>query len=257
MIRAGPIPHDLSGYRTAVTHDSQAFAPFDTVVLDIDGTLVDSVYAHVWSWREAFRVVGVDVPTWKVHRAIGMGGDRLVEAVSNAAVEHSLGEEIRGRQAELYHGLSTHLRPTEGATELLAALKTHGLKVVLASSGAREDTNRSVALLEAASQLDGTISGDDADATKPDDEPVRRAVDSVDGRRALVIGDAVWDMESARRAGHTAIGLRSGGVADCELLGAGASAVYDDPAALTAALADVLSGQALDQALDRITDPTH
>lgn len=214
--------------------------PIDTVVLDIDGTLVDSVYAHVWSWREAFRVLGLHVPTWKVHRAIGMGGDRLVEAVADADVEGSLGDEIRSRQSDLYADLSAHLAPTPGATTLLEALKVHGRRVVLASSGARDDTDRSVALLGAAPYLDATVSGDDTNATKPHDEPVRRAVDAVGGTAALVVGDAVWDMESARRAGHRAIGLLTGGIARSELLHAGAVAVYDDPAALTAALADVL-----------------
>jgi phosphoglycolate phosphatase-like HAD superfamily hydrolase len=209
-------------------------------VLDIDGTLVDSVYAHVWSWREAFRVLGVDVPTWHVHRAIGMGGDRLVEAVAGADVERSLGDEVRSRQSGFYADLSRHLVATRGATALLEALKARGLDVVLASSGARADTDRSVALLEAGPYLDATISGDDTEATKPHDEPVSRAVDAVGGTHALVVGDAVWDMESARRAGHTPIGLLSGGIARRELLDAGAVGVYDDPADLTAALPEVL-----------------
>jgi phosphoglycolate phosphatase-like HAD superfamily hydrolase len=219
--------------------------PIDTVVLDIDGTLVDSVYAHVWSWREAFRVLGVDVPTWQVHRAIGMGGDRLVEAVAGSDVERSRGDEIRSRQSELYADLSQHLVATRGATGLLEALKGRGLKVVLASSGARDDTDRSVALLEAGRYLDATISGDDTEATKPHDEPVSRAVTAVGGTDALVVGDAVWDIESARRAGHTAVGLLSGGIARCELLDAGAAGVFDDPADLTAALPQVL-GDVLD-----------
>jgi phosphoglycolate phosphatase len=234
------------GYGTAVT-DSPSPATFDTAVLDVDGTLVDSVYAHVWSWRQAFRAAGVDVATWQVHRAIGMGGDRLVEAVTSAAVERSLGDEVRDRQSEYYQDLSTHLRPTRGATDLLEALKAHGLQVVVASSGARDDTEGALALLESARHcIDATITGDETDATKPDTEPVQRAVDRVDGQHALVVGDAVWDMKSARRAGHTAIGVRSGGIADCELREAGAAAVYDDPEALTAALAEVLSGRALD-----------
>lgn len=227
-----------------MTTDSRR-PPFDTVVLDIDGTLVDSVYAHVWSWREAFRVLGVDVPTWQVHRAIGMGGDRLVEAVAGADVERSLGDEVRSRQSDLYADLSEHLVATRGATGLLEALKARGLRVVLASSGARDDTDRSVALLGAAPYLDATISGDDTEATKPHDEPVRRAVDAAGGTRALVVGDSVWDMESAAKARHSAVGLLSGGIARQELLDAGAVAVYDDPAELTAALTEVL-GEALE-----------
>jgi phosphoglycolate phosphatase len=223
-----------------VTHHSPSPATFDTAVLDIDGTLVDSVYAHVWSWREAFRIVGLDVPTWKIHRAIGMGGDQLVRAVAGADVEESLGDEVRGRQSDLYTDLSQHLVATRGATGLLEALKARGLAVVLASSGAREDTDRSVALLEADPYLDATISGDDTEATKPHDEPVSRAVAAVGGTHALVVGDSVWDMESAGRAGHAAVGLLSGGISRHELLAAGALGVYDDPAGLTAALPDLV-----------------
>jgi phosphoglycolate phosphatase-like HAD superfamily hydrolase len=225
--------------------ETPASAPIDTVVLDIDGTLLDSVYAHVWSWREAFRVLGVEVPTWRIHRAIGMGGDRLVGFVTNDAVEVSIGGKIRSRQSDLYHDLATHLIPTTGATCLLETLKARGLLVVLASSGSGQDTENAVALLEARRWVDATISADDTDATKPDTEPVQRAVASVQGGRALVIGDATWDVQAASRAGYVAVGLLTGGIAKAELLQAGALEVYDDPAALTSALDDVLAMSAL------------
>jgi phosphoglycolate phosphatase len=212
----------------------------DTVVLDIDGTLIDSVYAHVWSWREAFRVLGVAVATWQVHRAIGMGADRLVGAVTNDAVEECIGDRVRDRQAEFYRDLSTHLTPTPGATGLLEALKTRGLHVVLASSGSRDAAENAVEVLEAHAWIDGMITGDDTTGTKPSTEPVRRAVESVSGTQAFVVGDAVWDMESADRARYPAIGLRTGGVSACELIEAGAAEVYDDPAALSSALDHVL-----------------
>jgi phosphoglycolate phosphatase len=221
-----------------VTAASQS--QIDTVVLDIDGTLIDSVYAHVWSWREAFRVLGVEVSTWTIHRAIGMGGDKLVGAVTSDAVERSIGDEVRSKQSELYQDLSANLTPTPGAGGLLETLKSHGLLVVLASSGSRDDTQDAVALLEASHCIDATISGDDAEATKPDTEPVRRAVDAVGGVAALVVGDAVWDMKAARRAGHPAVGVLTGGISRCELTEAGAVDVFEDPAALVDALDDVL-----------------
>lgn len=236
------MPPPEFGYRPRV-NDSRSPLP-DTAVLDIDGTLVDSVYAHVWSWREAFRSVGVDVPTWTIHRAIGMGGDRLVEAVTNPAVERSVGDRARSRQADLYADLSAHLTATPGATELLESLQTRGLRVALASSGSRKDTEAALDLLEARPYVDASISGDDADTSKPDTEPVRRAVEAVRGVRAVVIGDSVWDMESATRGGYARLGLLTGGVAECELLAAGASRVYRDPAMLLAALDEALAGPA-------------
>jgi HAD superfamily hydrolase (TIGR01549 family) len=236
--RFGSFP---TGYGTAVTRDDLS-PRFDTAVLDIDGTLIDSVYAHVWSWREAFRVLGIAVATWKIHRAIGMGGDRLVEAVTSEAVERSLGDEVRSRQGIFYQELSGHLAPTRGATDLLVALKARGLNVVLASSGARDDTEDAIDLLEARSYIDATITGDDTEDTKPGAEPVQSGVERVDGASAFVVGDAVWDMQSARRAGYTALGLLTGGIARGELLAAGATEVYEDPAALVSALAEVLDG---------------
>ena len=210
------------------------------MVFDIDGTLLDSVYVHVWSWRDAFRAHGVLVPTWRIHRAIGMGGDRLVTAVANAAVERSIGDQLRDRQAELYHEHADAIVPTPGATDLLESVKHRGLNVVLASSGSRDDTAAAIDRLEAHQYIDASVSGDDTGATKPDVEPVRRAVDAVDGVHAVVVGDSTWDMESARRAGHAAVGVLTGGIARHELIDAGADVVFDDPAALTAALDSVL-----------------
>ena len=215
---------------------------FDTVVLDIDGTLIDSVYAHVWSWREAFRVVGVHVPTWQVHRAIGMGGDRLVGEVTSEAVEASVGEHVRKVQSDLYQDLSVQLTPTPGATALLEQLKTRGLQVVLATSGSRDEAEKAVATLEARRWIDGLVTGDDTAATKPDTEPIRRAVDSVHGRAGLVVGDATWDMEAARRTGYAAVGVLTGGIAESELRTAGAAEVHRDPAALLSALDGLLLG---------------
>jgi HAD superfamily hydrolase (TIGR01549 family) len=213
----------------------------DTVVLDIDGTLIDSVYAHVWSWREAFRAVGLEVATWRVHRAIGMGGDRLVTVLTSARVEASLGDEIRRVQASRYHELSRHLCPTAGAQELLSTLKTHGLRVTLASSGAREDTEDAIALLCADKWIDAWVCGDDTDESKPDTEPVSRAVKAVNGEHAVVVGDSTWDMESAAKGGHPGIGVLTGGISESELLEAGALFVFEDPSALGTSLDELLT----------------
>jgi phosphoglycolate phosphatase-like HAD superfamily hydrolase len=152
-----------------------------------------------------------------------------------------VGDEIRNRHSLLYRELAAHLSPTPGATDLLEALKKRGLLVVLASSASREDTDAAVAMLEAGHLIDGSICGDDTDSSKPDSEPVQRAVDTVGGTHALVIGDSVWDMASARRGGHEPVGLLTGGVSACELLEGGAARVYEDPADLTGALDDLLA----------------
>jgi HAD superfamily hydrolase (TIGR01549 family) len=170
-----------------------------------------------------------------------MGGDRLVAAVTNPRVEEALGDDIRRVQSSRYQDLSRHLAPTPGAQDLLSALKAHGLYVSLASSGARGDTVEAIAVLDADTWIDAWICGDDTEHSKPDTEPVSRAVDAVGGDRAFVIGDSTWDMESAGRAGHHAVGVLTGGIAESELLEAGAVAVFEDPAALCASLDVLLS----------------
>jgi phosphoglycolate phosphatase len=161
--------------------------------------------------------------------------------VTSPRVEASLGEEIRRVQANQYRDLSRHLAPTLGAQELLSTLKVHGLHVALASSGARQDTEDAIALLQADQWIEAWVCGDDIEESKPAAEPVSRAVEAVGGDRAFVIGDSTWDMESASAAGHPAIGVLTGGIATGELLDAGAVAVFDDPTALSASLDELLS----------------
>ena len=204
----------------------------DTVVLDLDGTLVDSVYVHVLAWQAAFRDVGMTIPGAHIHRAIGMGGDRLVTAVAGEKAERSVGDELRSRHPEHLDRLFGAITPTRGASDLLDALRSHGLDVVLASSGDRDLTSRLLGLIDAADLLQETVTGSDARSSKPSGELIEVALRSVDAATSVVIGDAVWDVHSARDAGVPCIGLLCGGIAEAELREAGAVAVYDDPAAL-------------------------
>ena len=117
-------------------------ADVDTVVLDLDGTLVDSVYVHVLAWQAAFRDVGLHVPSHRLHPLIGMGGDRLVAAAAGDAVEQSLGDELRARHPQRLDELFGRIVPTEGAADLLETLKDHGVQLVIASSSESELTDR-------------------------------------------------------------------------------------------------------------------
>ena len=114
----------------------------DTVVLDLDGTLVDSNYAHVVAWRAAFLDVGVDVPAERLHRAIGMGGDRLVAHVAGDTVEDRVGDHVRGRHAEQLDHVFATITATSGATTLLEVLRTRSFHVALASSSDQELSER-------------------------------------------------------------------------------------------------------------------
>jgi phosphoglycolate phosphatase-like HAD superfamily hydrolase len=215
-------------------------ATLDTVILDLDGTLVDTVYQHVLAWRSAFLSVGVDIPAWRIHRAIGMGGDRLVAAVAGRAVENAVGDEVRKLHGLRFEDLLPHVTPTDGAPGLLESLRNRDLKVVVASSGEREVTERLLSVLGAAEALHAWVAGDQADASKPAGDLLGLAMEKVSGEAALVIGDTVWDVESAQACDFPCVGVLTGGVSDAELREAGAMDVREDPAAITSDLDDLL-----------------
>src|SRR5690242_5212603 len=120
----------------------------DTVILDVDGTLVDSNYQHALAWTIAFRAVGVSVESWRLHRAIGMGADRLVAHVAGETVEERVGDDIREIHSREYKNLHHTVAPLPGAEGLIGELKRRGLKVVLATSSAEEDFASEMELLE-------------------------------------------------------------------------------------------------------------
>ena len=131
----------------------------DTVVLDVDGTLVDSVYARTIAWKAAFREVGVEVPSHRIHRAIGMGGDRVVPHLAGDAVAQGVGDAVARRQTEYFERLSPEVSATEGAADLLSLLRERGLRVVIASSGEPHITSRLLELVDGAPGLVHRIDG--------------------------------------------------------------------------------------------------
>ena len=201
----------------------------DTVVLDVDGTLVDTVYEHTVKWAQAFATVDVYVPMWKLHRAIGMGGDRLVAEVAGDEVEEKYGDKVRAEHDERFGTVLDDIRPLPGAADLLEALRDRGFKVALASSGIEEQTKRLLGHFGGEERSHAWTTSDDVDASKPAPDLVQVAIDKVDGEHALVIGDAVWDITAAEKAGFPSIGLRCGGFGEAELLDAGAAQVFRDP----------------------------
>lgn len=218
----------------------------DTVVLDLDGTLVDSVYVHTSAWRSAFRDVGVDVAAARIHRAIGMGGDRLVTEVAGAAVERSVGDTVREQHARHLDERFDQITALDGASELLAALRERQVTVVLASSGEQETTDRLLDLVDGSGLLQDRISGSEAERSKPAADLVEVALGRVDAGSAVVVGDAVWDVESAKAAGVPCVGLLSGGVSAAELREAGAVAVYDGPRDLLEHLDEALAASSVE-----------
>jgi HAD superfamily hydrolase (TIGR01549 family) len=201
----------------------------DTVVLDLDGTLVDSVYHHTVAWQLAFHEVGLDVAAARIHSAIGMGGDRLVAHLAGNAAENAVGDHVRALHDKHFLERANELRALDGASDLMRKLRAKDFRIVLASSGDADLTDRLLSLVDASGALHAIVSGSDAENSKPAPDLIDEAMNSVDADRAVVIGDAVWDAIAARERGLGCIGLLTGGVCESDLRAAGASWVFDSP----------------------------
>ncbi len=216
----------------------------DTVLLDIDGTLLDSGFHHTIAWVRAFAHHGETVPAWRVHRAIGMGGDRLVAAVAGDEVEDRLGDALRETHGQEYERLMPETVLLPGAVALLDALRERGLTVVLASSSSPAHAEHPMKLLDADHRTDAATSAEDADDSKPSPDLLEAALERVGGGLACMVGDAVWDVRAASEAGIPTIGLLSGGYSTEELTEAGAVAVFEDTEALLNELGSALDAAA-------------
>jgi HAD superfamily hydrolase (TIGR01509 family) len=182
-------------------------------LLDVDGTLVDSNYQHALAWYRAFRQSGIVLPLWRIHRHVGMGGDQLVPALAGNEFDETRGDEIRELRGEAYADLIDEVEPLEGSRELIADLKERGLTVVLASSSPQDELDRYLDLLDARELADSWTTDDDVQATKPQPDLVRAALEKAGTDEALMIGDTPWDIEAARKAGQKTFCLVTGGFA--------------------------------------------
>jgi phosphoglycolate phosphatase-like HAD superfamily hydrolase len=196
-------------------------------VLDVDGTLVDTNYHHAISWYRAFREHGLTLPVWRIHRHIGMGGDHLVAALAGPRVEDRQGDSIRAAETALYADLIGEVEPFADARRLLELLAERGHRLVLASSGQRDDIEHYLDLLDARGLIEAWTSSADVERTKPDPDLVHAAVDKVGGGEAVLVGDSTWDCEAAARAEVPTVAVLTGGFSDQELRQAGAAAVFE------------------------------
>ncbi|MFC4949182.1 HAD family hydrolase [Pseudonocardia sp. GCM10023141] len=212
----------------------------DTAVVDVDGTLVDTNYHHALAWYRAFRRFDQTLPVWRLHRAIGMGGDQLVTAVAGARFEDEYGDDVRKAWSAEFEPMLREVRPLGGVRELLAELRGRGLAVVLASSGAPEHVETYLDLFDGRELADAWTTSEDVERTKPGPDLIAVAVERVGGRSAVVIGDSVWDFEAAPRAGHPGYAIRTGGFSTEELRAAGACGVFDALPDLHQALDEIL-----------------
>jgi HAD superfamily hydrolase (TIGR01493 family) len=203
------------------------------VIFDVDGTLLDTNYLHVAAWWEAFAERGHDARCADIHQALGMGSAELVERVLGRP-----DPSVSAAHSRHYAPYLGRIRPLPGAADLLRATAGLGLDVVLATSAKDDEVDFMMAALGGRGMVSTVVSSGDVDQAKPDPGIVRKALDEagIDAERAVMVGDAVWDVLAAERAGIRCIGLLCGGIAGEQLRSAGAAEVYSDPAALLGGL---------------------
>lgn len=203
------------------------------VLFDIDGTLVDSTYHHAVAWHRAFARVTEVPPLWRIHRTVGMGGDRLVAEVTDDRTEERYGDRLRAAWREEYLKLRAEVLPLPGSADLVRRLARDGLTVALASSGDPQFAREAVELLDVGDDVSALLTAEDVDSSKPAPDLVGetlRRLGDVDA--SIFVGDTVHDVESAARAGIGCVALCSGGYGRAELEDAGALRVEDVPADL-------------------------
>ncbi|MBD8057780.1 HAD family hydrolase [Cellulomonas sp. JH27-2] len=207
------------------------------VLLDVDGTLVDSNYLHVDAWVRAFRDVGLAVYGWRVHRAIGMGSTQLVDSLAGADADR-VRDAVNDAHSSHYADAADQLRAFDGARELVRALSARGARPVLATSASPDELERLRDVLDVEAELHAVTSAQDVEAAKPEPDLVQVALEAagVEPSGAVFVGDTVWDVEAAKKAGVPCVAVLSGGIGADELRAAGAVAIYDDVAALLADL---------------------
>jgi HAD superfamily hydrolase (TIGR01509 family) len=199
------------------------------VLFDVDGTLVDTNYLHVVAWWLALRSQEYQVLMTALHRTVGQGSDRFVSSI----LGHD-DERVVDAHTDFYGQWKHQLMAFDGAADLLRTTKKAGLAVVLATSASEAEAEHLTAAVAADDAVDFVTTQADVDASKPDPDLVRPALDKARLRPddALFVGDTVWDVDAARRADVRCVCVLSGGISEGELHDAGAIAVYRDVAHL-------------------------
>ncbi|HEX2211703.1 MAG TPA: HAD family hydrolase [Longimicrobium sp.] len=205
------------------------------VVLDVDGTLIDSNDEHAQAWVDVGREFGIDIDYHHVRRLIGMGGDKVLPAVTGLQEDDPEGEKITERRGEIFRErYLPGLQPFPHARKLLERLRDDGYALVVATSASKKDMDGLLKRAGIRDLIEEKTSSSDAEESKPDPDIVQAALKSADAepRDAIMLGDTPYDVEASGRAGVRCVALRCGGWGDDDLRDA--VAVYDDPSDLLA-----------------------
>lgn len=207
------------------------------LILDVDGTLVDSNDAHARAWVDALAEAGITVPYDQTRRLIGMGGDKLLPELTGIEQDSAQGKRLSERRSDiLKERYIPTLRPFPRVRELLQRLRDDGVLLVVASSAQEDELGKLLEIAGAADLVAERTSSSDAEHSKPDPDIIQAALESskLQPDEVLMLGDTPYDIQAARAAGVSTIAVRCGGWGDADL--AGAVAVYADPADLLAHL---------------------
>lgn len=215
---------------------SQIPVQLPAVLFDLDGTLIDSNYQHVSAWTEALRATGIIIPTWKIHRRIGMSGKsflrELLREMRPRRNRINL-EQLEQKHDRLFRGHIPSLAPLPGANDLLKHLSRHHVEIAIATTGGQAQTAALLGQLKIPASME-IVTGDDVEKAKPSPDIFMLAAQRLRVRLddCIVIGDSAWDLLAAGRKNALGVGLLSGGYGQEELERAGAFRVYSDPADL-------------------------
>lgn len=223
--RTGPGAGD--GGTLVPPHVEESLPTPRPVLLDLDGTLVDSLYQHVVTWARAFREHGHEVPLWRIHASIGMGSDRMVPWLLGGHVDHA--ESLSDDHVRRFLELADELRPTPGAVDLIEDLEVREVPFLIATSAGDAEKE---ALLAALGRADlETTHADEVASSKPAPDLLEASVEQLGAPASAVtlVGDSPWDARAGTRLGMRCIAVRCGGFGDAALTGAGAIDVVDAP----------------------------
>ncbi|MEB7503893.1 HAD family hydrolase [Arthrobacter koreensis] len=218
--------------------------PLRGVLFDVDGTLVDSNYLHTVAWWQAFRRLDYDIPMANIHRAIGMGGDKLIGHLLGGDPDPDVEEKLDSSHGAIFSTTWPALRAFDGAADLLRECASRDLAVVLASSASEPELQALRQAISADDAITSVTSSSDAEESKPAPDILQAALESaeLEAGDTVFVGDSVWDVKSAAALGIPTIGLMCGGTSEAELREAGAEQVYASPRELLDNLKDSLLG---------------
>ncbi|MDQ6614750.1 MAG: HAD family hydrolase [Actinomycetota bacterium] len=225
------------------SHDSPRERLGPAFLFDLDGTLVDSVYQHVIAWQEALAESGILLSVWRIHRRIGMSGSLFLNALqreTGVALDAATLTRVAALHAERYLGRAQQVVALPGARDLLSYLAERKVPFGIATSGYRATASHAIGLLHLPDDT-VVVTRDQVERAKPDPDLFLTAAErlGVAPERCFVVGDSIWDLLAAQRAGALGVGLLSGGYGREELQDAGAYRVYADPADMALHLEEV------------------